>query len=442
VACRFVQYHLRKKYEEKHGKNTKLLTFIHPNCFDFGGGEKVLWMIINALTTLGASSLNSTYKINIITAPIQLKNRSLSDEIFTVDNPASKLSSHKDLLKKLNERFAVNLRTGSELIHSIELIQCRSAAFFEPMPFLTMLFQVVFQMVFAVELSFKAFLGEVVFDTTGLPFSYSVLSLFGNAKNVAAYVHYPFISDDMLADIREGSEGVHSRGMLAKNKSFRKLKLLYYSLILKFYKFNCWFLNFMFCNSTWTASHMKSIAPKVANQILYPPCGINVYKGSLSSDNVISSGCSRENVILSFAQFRPEKNHRMQINILQAVRKALPNLNVKLWLIGGVRNQEDQRLLDELKEYVESLGLTSAVEFLPNLNNADVKTRFQTAKIGIHTMRDEHFGISVIEMMCSGLVTIAHKSAGPLKDIIGSAPQQVGLLCEGKIFFVFYIFFF
>lgn len=40
------------------------------------------------------------------------------------------------------------------------------------------------------------------------------------------------------------------------------------------------------------------------------------------------------------------------------------------------------------------------------------------ALIGIHTMKDEHFGISVVDMMAAGLITIAHDSAGPRLDII------------------------
>jgi len=35
-------------------------------------------------------------------------------------------------------------------------------------------------------------------------------------------------------------------------------------------------------------------------------------------------------------------------------------------------------------------------------------------------------------MMASGLIVIAHNSAGPLKDIIGPAPKTVGFLCENK----------
>ena len=38
--------------------------------------------------------------------------------------------------------------------------------------------------------------------------------------------------------------------------------------------------------------------------------------------------------------------------------------------------------------------------------------------IGLHTMWNEHFGISVVEMMSNGLITIGHNSGGPKSDII------------------------
>jgi len=44
--------------------------------------------------------------------------------------------------------------------------------------------------------------------------------------------------------------------------------------------------------------------------------------------------------------------------------------------------------------------------------------RLQEATAGIHTMRDEHFGISNVEFMAAGVVAIAHDSAGPREDIV------------------------
>ena len=40
------------------------------------------------------------------------------------------------------------------------------------------------------------------------------------------------------------------------------------------------------------------------------------------------------------------------------------------------------------------------------------------ALVGVHTMWNEHFGIAVVEMLAAGLVTVAHRSGGPLMDIV------------------------
>ena len=41
-------------------------------------------------------------------------------------------------------------------------------------------------------------------------------------------------------------------------------------------------------------------------------------------------------------------------------------------------------------------------------------------------MWNEHFGIGIVEMMSSGLLTVAHNSGGPRSDII--APGKTGFL--------------
>ena len=54
---------------------------------------------------------------------------------------------------------------------------------------------------------------------------------------------------------------------------------------------------------------------------------------------------------------------------------------------------------------------------------------------GLHTMRNEHFGIGVVELMAAGVVPIAHDSGGPRADIVvpwppppAPAPGPTGLL--------------
>ncbi len=61
--------------------------------------------------------------------------------------------------------------------------------------------------------------------------------------------------------------------------------------------------------------------------------------------------------------------------------------------------------------------------------------------IGLHTMKDEHFGIVVVELMAAGLVTVAHNSAGPKLDIVGGNPEEgtKGYLAETAEDFVKHI---
>ena len=64
---------------------------------------------------------------------------------------------------------------------------------------------------------------------------------------------------------------------------------------------------------------------------------------------------------------------------------------------------------------------------------------FSRSKVAIHTMKDEHFGISVVEMMSAGLITVAHDSAGPKEDIIGGSTEPVGYLANELEDYVFLV---
>jgi len=54
-------------------------------------------------------------------------------------------------------------------------------------------------------------------------------------------------------------------------------------------------------------------------------------------------------------------------------------------------------------------------------------------------MKYEHFGIAVVELMSSGIITIAHNSAGPKTDIIGQSPKPIGYLADTAEEYAFYV---
>jgi len=117
-----------------------------------------------------------------------------------------------------------------------------------------MLLQILGQIIFAMEILIT-YPSDIYVDSTGLPFTYSILSFFGGGKLIS-YVHYPFISSDMIKDVESNVAGVHSRGILSRFALFRKLKILYYKLMLKVYQFNGNYSLFSHCNSTSTLNHI------------------------------------------------------------------------------------------------------------------------------------------------------------------------------------------
>ena len=405
-----LKFHHNSIYKNKR---IKTISFIHPFCSDCGGGEKVLWRMITSL-------------ISYYDSP---KNREKNLPKLKINIISGRKEDKAVLFNKLKTRFGIDLNNQTsnnrnKLVLEVELISMESGYMLRPQNFLTMFIQILAQIYLAIEIITKVY-SDVYCDTTGLPFTYFILKYLGHAK-VTAYTHYPFISSDMIYQVKTNQPGVHSRGNLNKNKYIKKIKYFYYNLILKLYKVmgnKC--LSFAYVNSTWTFNHMKETWDELYKskklEILYPPCSISLYKEAAKNDN-------RQNIIVSFAQFRPEKNQKMQIQILARLKEKMsiyPEFqDLELHLIGGVRNSEDQKIFEELNICARQLGVEQYVKFLKNGTIEQILEEFSKAKIGIHTMIEEHFGITLIEMMAAGLIVVTHNSAGAKNDILKSEGEM------------------
>ncbi len=67
-------------------------------------------------------------------------------------------------------------------------------------------------------------------------------------------------------------------------------------------------------------------------------------------------------------------------------------------------------IVADLKKMVIDLKIDKNVTFEINKPREHILSVFQNAKVGIHTMEYEHFGIAICEMMAAGVLTIAHNS--------------------------------
>ncbi len=99
-------------------------------------------------------------------------------------------------------------------------------------------------------------------------------------------------------------------------------------------------------------------------------------------------------------------------------------LSLTLLMFGSIRNEEDERYVQQLQAKIDSLALQSTVKICTNQSYDVIQFFLSIAQIGLHTMWNEHFGISVVEMMAAGLLTVAHNSGGPKEDIMSQGSSQ------------------
>jgi len=146
---------------------------------------------------------------------------------------------------------------------------------------------------------------------------------------------------------------------VASNPLKAYAKLLYYLIFAIMYSIFGSTADFVMVNSTWTCRHIKSLWPFTSPTVLHPPCDSRGFSSSPLT--------SKKPYILSIGQFRPEKDHSLQIRAFKKFKDECRNaMNAKLVLLGGCRDKGDEGRVEELKGLVADLGLTDSVVFLLN----------------------------------------------------------------------------
>ncbi|CAJ1945238.1 unnamed protein product [Cylindrotheca closterium] len=369
----------------------KIFGFFHPYCSGGGGGERVLWKMIQFL---------------------QQYNKSIV--IYTIDPPDT---DEAKLRQDASRRFDVQIDQPVTLISLEEYKD-----FLLPSPYLSLILESFGTMKLARQALIRH-QPDVFCDTTGCAFTFCVAHwMLPATSKILAYVHYPTISTDMM--LWEWKQ----RGVA--RKTWKTLvKLVYYWMFAILYGMVGSLADLVMVNSTWTYNHIARLWRLSKHvHIVYPPCRVpSTTNDEISSNDkskinskTTTTTTTRQNTIVSIGQFRPEKDHPLQVKSLAKLLELYPEHRgkVKLLLIGSCRNNGDQERVDNLKKMVQELKLEDAVDFSINPPYSELQDSMYKASIGIHTMRQEHFGIGIVEMMAAGLLTIAHNSGGPKTDIV------------------------
>ena len=179
------------------------------------------------------------------------------------------------------------------------------------------------------------FCPDVYIDTMGYAFTLPLFKVFGKCRT-ACYVHYPTISTDMLDRVRTRTAAYNNKSFVSNSKVLSYLKLMYYKCFACLYgAAGGRFSDLTMVNSSWTEGHINqlwagvdtdkkdkepSAAPITVHKV-YPPCDTSEFaKIPRQSEKLIKNEGGLVKVV-SVGQFRPEKDHALQIRAMFELRQ-------------------------------------------------------------------------------------------------------------------------
>ncbi|KAI3381997.1 hypothetical protein SNEBB_008068 [Seison nebaliae] len=392
--------------------NEPVYSFFHPYCANGGGGERVLWTIIHSLLR---------------------RNPNVKCVIFT--DYFSQPDNDDEIIDRCKTTFNLDLsnvknRLKFKRIYSMILMNENLY------PIITLLGQAIGSMFVGIECLLFTPNRYCFFDTHGAAFTTLITKYLFGMENHWSYVHYPTISSDMIDNIKSAKNSYNNSKLITRFRIFTFIKIVYYHFFKFLYKLVGNQNDLVFVNSNWTKNHMELLWNQSVPHLLYPPCHMTkvlnlnnkkfnnfapIPKSNIPEGDSSTEVERKEFLIISIGQFRPEKNHVLQIRSFhffyhQMKLEERPYLH--LVLIGGSRNKKDDERIENLKKLTRELNIEDSVEFKVNITFKELMMWMNKAMIGLHTMENEHFGISVVEYMANGVLTIAHSSGGPLIDIV------------------------
>ncbi|EIE21183.1 glycosyl transferase [Coccomyxa subellipsoidea C-169] len=384
----------------------KSIGFFHPFADSGGGGERVLWCAVRAI-----QDAHPEYQILIY---------------------CQAGSTPQALCARASAAFLLDVNATFQVVP----LTCCHLILPETYPRWTMLRQALGSIQLAYDGLLQA-VPKVMVDTSGWAFMYPLFRLAG--CRVASYTHYPTISTDMLQRVTSRQATYNNDVAVAGSPLMSLVKVVYYYIFAAAYGAVGGCTNVVMVNSSWTRGHVSRLWWTFTQPLLvYPPCNVS-HLAALPLDRKLKSL-----FLVSLAQFRPEKDQAKQLRAFAMARQRAaaqvmhPDedsshavLAARLKVVGSCRNHEDNERVAQLKGLSSELGLDACVDFCVNAPFSEVQQLLGGAVGGLHTMVDEHFGISIVEYMAAGVIPIAHNSAGPKMDIIKTDTwDRVGFLCE------------
>ena len=176
-------------------------------------------------------------------------------------------------------------------------------------------------------------------------------------------------------------------------KYFKFLKKKYYNLMKN---------TLVLTNSEFTRRAISN-AFFIDAKILYPPVDVETFQKMASKSN------RREDMILVISRIAPDKHIENAIEVARLIRRRGIG---KGMIIAGNLHDYDNHYYQQLKKMIADCDLSDYVSLQTNISFSKLVELMQLAKVYFHPRMDEHFGISIVEAMASGVVPIVSDIGG------------------------------
>jgi glycosyltransferase involved in cell wall biosynthesis len=148
--------------------------------------------------------------------------------------------------------------------------------------------------------------------------------------------------------------------------------------------------------------------------VLYPPVDVKAFA---------RTDVKSENLVVTVSKFTPKK-------CLHKVPLIAKNThNAKFIIVGGT-NEYSGKTIADVRKVIKDYDLNDHVILMPNLQRSKLMELLVRARVYLHVMPSEHFGISIIEAMAAGCVPVVHRSGGPWLDILDQRQGKYGFSYE------------
>lgn len=211
---------------------------------------------------------------------------------------------------------------------------------------------------------------------------------------VISYIHFP---SEYLLRMKNLSLHIPDHQM-----SYPVIRKIARAFIRPVYRRNSRFIDgrTIVCNSKFTENAFCEMFPKAAGQtrVIYPPVALAQYRCLPGS---------REHSVVSLGRFAPDKGQLEQIRLAES----MPGL--EFHFMGFVNAP---KYFEACQDYV-TLNHLSNVHLHPDIPFEDMIALMKTARYFLHTMHNEHFGITAVQAIAAGCLPIVHDSGGQKETV-------------------------